>query len=234
MESRLDFATQKDFTHDGGVHVRYSSEPRVEINERMEPKNHPRVLVPKRANVIRMVTSWKRRYPTIPVLMRKRDVKGTFKLLHVAIRGLTHMGVKFSTYMVLYPSLYFGWKPSPASRKIIPALLFLFVSSFIPIRPRGMGPEGFVAYEYLDDAEFAEPWVDIRPRKSARIWEYASQSCLGAKALHWKKRQEEVDCATSMVLWGLNVSAKSDAISSHLDKCNRPRSSCRVHASAHG
>ena len=133
------------------------------------------------------------------------------------------MGPQFSTYAVLYLSLYFGWKPPPASRDIISTLLLQFVSSFMPIRPRDMGPEGFVDYEYVDDGAFAEPWRDIRPRTSAAIRDFGLKSCLGATALHWKKRQVEGDCSTSMVIWGLNVCTKSESISSPLDKWNRPR-----------
>ena len=67
MESRLAFVTQKDATKPGGRKVRYISDPRVAINERIEPKSHPRVRVPRHANVIRMVLYWKRRCPAIPV-----------------------------------------------------------------------------------------------------------------------------------------------------------------------
>ena len=55
MESRLALVTQKDVTKDEGVKVRYISDPRVEINERIDPKTHPRVRVPRHANVIRRV-----------------------------------------------------------------------------------------------------------------------------------------------------------------------------------
>ena len=108
MESRLAFVTQKDVTQKEGVKVRYISDPRVEINERIDPWNHPKVRVPKHANVIRRIMYWKRRYPTIPVLLSKRNVEGAFKLFPVSVRGLTHMGLQFSNFMVLYLSLYFG------------------------------------------------------------------------------------------------------------------------------
>ena len=158
MESRLAFATQKDVTKESGVKVRYISDPRVEIDERIGPTTHHRVRVPRHANLIIRVLYWKRRYPTLPVLLCKRDFKGAFKLLPIAIRGLTHMGIQFSEYMILYVSLYFGWEPSPASRGVISTLLLQFVASFVPSRPREVGPEGFVAYEYVGDGEFPEPW----------------------------------------------------------------------------
>ena len=145
MESRLAFATQKDVTKEAGVKVRYISDPRVEINERIEPKHHPRVRAPKHGNVARRILYWERRYPTIPALLCKRDVKGAFKLRPVSIVGLAHMGLQFANYMILYPSLYFGWKPSPASWGIISSLLLQFVASFSPKPTKGAtrhGPRG--------------------------------------------------------------------------------------------
>ena len=92
-------------------------------------------------------------------------------------------------------------EPSPASRGVISIVLLQFVASFVPIRPRDMGPEVSAAYEYVGDGALAEPWLDIRPWTSAKIWEYGVQSCLSIKALRSKKRQVEGDCATSLVLF---------------------------------
>ena len=213
MESRLAFVTQKDITKPEGQKVRYISDPRVEINERCEPKLHPRVRVPQHGHVIRRVLYRKRRYPAIPVLLCKRDVKGAFKLLPVSIVGLAHMGVRFAEYMIVYLSLFFGWKPSPASWGIISSLLLQFVASFIPRDKYAMGPEGFRAYEYVDDGAFAEPWLDTRPWTSVRIWEAGLQSCLGAKALHEDKKKAEGTCATRLTLWGLVVCTESETLS---------------------
>ena len=129
MESQLEFATQQDVTKKDGVKVRYISDPRIEINERIDPATHPRVRVPKHANVIRMILYWKRRYPTIPALLCKRDAKGAFKLMPVSIRGLTHMGVQFSNYLILYLPLFFVWKPPPniAARNIDFAVTICFL-----------------------------------------------------------------------------------------------------------
>ena len=157
MESSLAFVTQKDVTKETGVKVRYISDPWVEINERIEPKHHPRVRAPQHGNVIRMILYWKRRYPTIPILLCKRDVKGAFKLLPASIAGLAHMGLQFANYTILYLRLYFGRKPSPASWGIISSILLKFAASFTPKDPSCMGPEGFRAYEYVGDGAFDEP-----------------------------------------------------------------------------
>ena len=65
-----------------------------------------------------------------------------------------------------------------------------------------MGPEGFVAYEYVGDGAFAEPWLDVRPWTAVKIWEQGLQTCLAKKALHADKRRVEGDCSTNMILRG--------------------------------
>lgn len=131
VESRLAFSTREDGDRESGVEVRYISDTRIAIYERIDPKTHPRVRAPKRAKVIRRILYWKRRYPTIPAMLRKRDINGAFKLLPMSIRRLTHVGLQFSNYTILYISLYFRWKPPPATRGVISSLLLQFVS---PIR----------------------------------------------------------------------------------------------------
>ena len=96
------FFTQKDVTRNEGAKVRYISDHMVDINERIEPKHHPMVRVPKRGDVIRRILYWGGIYPDIPVLFRTGDLKGAFKFLPVSIVGLTHMGQQFSNYMILY------------------------------------------------------------------------------------------------------------------------------------
>ena len=76
-----------------------------------------------------------------------------------------------------------------------------------------MGPEGFRAYEYVDDGAFAEPWLDTRPWTSVRIWELGLQTCLGAKALHEEKKTVEGTCATRVNLWGLLLCTESETLS---------------------
>ena len=209
MESRLAFVTQKDATRPGGHKVRYISDPMVAINERIEPKHRPRVGVPQHAHVIRRILYWKRRYPTIPVSLCKRDVKGALKLPPASIVGLARAGVRFARFAIVYPSLFFGWKPLPASRGVISSMLLRLVASFAPKHPSSMGPEGFRAYEYLYDGAFAEPWLDARPWTSACIRELGLQTCLGKKALREKKKAAEGTCAARINLRGLMLCTES-------------------------
>ena len=221
MEFRLAFVNQKDVEKESGVKVIYISDPRNEINERINPKNHPWARVPRHANVPRWILYWGRSYPTIPILLRKMDVKGAFELIPVAIRGLTHMGFRFANFAVLYLSLYFGWMPSPASWGVISTTLLQFVSPFSPDKAHTMGPEGLAAYEYVDDGAFAEPCSGLSPWLALSVWEFGIAQCLGATASHLGKKSAEGAFATKIALWGLDLCADSYIVSLPPDKIRR-------------
>ena len=131
----------------------------------------------------------------------------------ISIRGLTHMGLQFSEYIILYPLIVFRMETvsrfAGSNFHVTLTVRFLLV----PCTPMDMGTEGFSAYEYVGDGAFAEHWLDIRPWTSVRIWEHGLQSCLGEKSIHSEKRRVEGDCSTSMVLWGLNLCTVSETIS---------------------
>ena len=188
MESKLAFFTQKDITKPDGLKVRYISDPRIEINEMIEPTRHPMVRAPIHANVIRTILYWETLYPTTPELLRKRDSEGSLKLLPVSVVCLAHMSLQFPNYVILYLSLFIGWEPSHASWGAIPSLLLQPISPFTPRRPRIMWPERFAEYEYFDDGAFVGHWLNLRPWASVQIWEFGLQTALGIAALHFEKR----------------------------------------------
>lgn len=115
MEYRLDFATQPDAANPDQQKVRYISDPRVEINHRIDADRHPRCIAPRQQNVARRAIYWKRRYNGVEAVLRKRDVKGASRLVPVSMSELPHMGCRFAHYIVTYLSLFFGWKDSPSN-----------------------------------------------------------------------------------------------------------------------
>lgn len=76
MESRLAFVTQTDATNPDQQKARYISDPRVEINHRIDTDRHPRCIVPRQQNVARRILYWQRGYPGVEMLLCKRDVEG--------------------------------------------------------------------------------------------------------------------------------------------------------------
>ena len=115
MESKLTFVTQDDVANHGCTKTRYISDPRVAANERVFGENRPACIVPRHQHVARRLMLCKRRYPGIPVLLSKRDVKSAFKLVPIAVCGLPYMGCRFGNFICIYLALFFGWRPSPAN-----------------------------------------------------------------------------------------------------------------------
>ena len=205
------YVTQIDATNPSQNKVRYISDPRVGINERIDADRHPRCLVPRQQNVAGRILYWERRNPGIDVLLCKRDVKGAFKLLAAAIRGLPHMGFQFHKYIITYLSPYFGWKPSPYNWRAITVLLLQCVAPFCPSGPHLYGPESFAPYHYVGDGDFLEPWLALRPWASVMVWELALTGFSGLPAVYSKKNLVEGACSTKMTLRGIDVDATAVA-----------------------
>ena len=74
MESKLAYVTQRDVTNPDQVKTRYISDPRSEANERIDNDRNPPCVIPRHQNVARRILYWKRRNPSIPILICKRDV----------------------------------------------------------------------------------------------------------------------------------------------------------------
>ena len=105
MDTRLSFVEKKD-------KIRYICDPRLEANERTDSKRHPLLAVPTIPSLRMRILYWKRRYPDIPILLAKRDVKSAFKLIPLSISIISHAGFRVAIYILVYISLYFGWKGS--------------------------------------------------------------------------------------------------------------------------
>ena len=115
------------------------------------------------------------------------------------------MGARFANFVVLYAALYFGWDPPPASWGVISSTMLQFSSSFSPGKGDTMGPEGLVAYEYVDDGAFAEPWLGLRPWLSVSLWEYGLMKRLCQKSLRLGKKAVDGSFAAKIALWGLDI-----------------------------
>lgn len=163
MESRLAFVAQVDATNPNQQKARYISDHMVKINPRIDTGRRPRCIAPRQKNIARRVPYWKRRYPGVEVLLCKRDVKGAFKLMLVAISGISHMGCRFANCIVAYLSLFLGWKAPPDNWGVVATAMLQFVSSFRPGDDHLCGPEAFNPFQYVDDGAFAEPYMARRP-----------------------------------------------------------------------
>ena len=213
MESKLTFVTQPDITNPGVLKTRYISDPRVAVNERVFGENRPTCVVPRHQHVARRLLMCKRRYPGIPVLVSKRDVKSAFKLVPISVCGLAHMGCRFANFIGIYLSLFFGWRPSPANWGVVATLVMQFIAAHRPAAPTRDGPEALVAFQYVDDGAFIESWVGLRPWLASSLWELALCRGLGPAAVNMDKRNVEGNAETSTMLWGINVCTVAETFS---------------------
>ena len=223
MESKLAYVLQKDATNPDTFKTRYISDPRNEVNDRLANERHPQRIIPRHQNVARRALYWKRRYPTIPILISKRDVKGAFKLVPVSVRGLAYMGCRFAHFVGMYLAMFFGWRCSPANWGVLSSLLMQYVAAFRPPNQFVEGPESFIAFQYVDDGAFVEPWAGLRPWQSVSLWENALITCLRYKALHRKKRDAEGNSSTTLPLWGIVVSTEDETFTLPPEKIDRAR-----------
>lgn len=76
-----------------------------------------------------------------------------------------------------------------------------------------VGPDGLVAYEYVDEAAFDEPCLGLRPWLSVSVWEFGLTQRLGIMSLRQEKKRPKGACANKITLCGLDLRNASDAIS---------------------
>ena len=134
--------------------------------------------------------------------MSKRDVQSAFKLIPIAVFGLPYMGRRFRNFICIYLALFFGRRPSPANWGVVATLLMQHIASHRPTNEKRDGPEGLVAFQYVDDGAFIDSWVGYRPWMAPAIWESSLASSLGTRAVNKEKRRAEWNADTALLLWG--------------------------------
>lgn len=187
MGSKLAFVALREVANPDNIYRRYISDTRSEANDRIDNDRLPQCVVPRHQNVVRRALYWKRTYPTIPVLICKRDAKGAFKFTLVSIRDMAYMWRMFSVYISMYLSLLFGWRPSPANWGVISAHLIQYVAAYSPRDEFIDGAGSFSAYRYVGRGALSEPRIGFRPWKAAPLWEHARTSFIGANVIRSKK-----------------------------------------------
>ena len=106
---------------------------------------------------------------------------------------------------------------------MISTLRTQYVAAFRPSDEYLEGPESFVAFRYVDDGAFIEPWVGVRPWQSVALWGDALATSLGRKAMHLKKREVGGNSDTVLPLRGIVVSTEDETFAIPPEKVNRAR-----------
>ena len=136
------------------------------------------------------------------MLISKRDVRSAFKLAPVSICDLAYMGCRFANYIGIYLALFSGRRPSPANWSVIPTLIMQSVAAHRPTRSGWGGLEGFLAFHYVGDGAFVEPWVGLRTWQTPSMWEWVLSRGLGMEEAIAENRNDERLAETRTVLWG--------------------------------
>ena len=216
METKLTFVEQKD-------KIRYICDPRAEINERTSSRRHPLLTVPTIPSLLRRILYWKRRYPVSPILLGKRDVRSAFNLIPLSVSMFYHAGLRVANYILIYLSLYFGWKGSPGNWGVISTLTMQYIAAHKPKSGRTHGPESFEAFQFVDDGGFVEPALGLRPWLCSHLWERCVSLSLGHNAINVKKRDLEGTFGTRALMWGIIVDTRAETISLPEDKVLKAR-----------
>ena len=96
----------------------------------------------------------KRRYHRSPLLLAKRDLRAAFKLAPLSISMLSHAGLRFGRPVMMYLSLYLGWKGAPGKWGIISTLTLQYIEKHPPATPDDNGPVSFGAFQFGGDGGF--------------------------------------------------------------------------------
>ena len=133
------------------------------------------------------------------------------------------MGCVFSGYVVIYSSLFFGWKPSPGNWGAISTLLIQYVAAFTPDDIRPCGPGSLAAYQYVDDGAFVDPWLGLRPWIASAMWGRALYFCVGRNAVNLPKKLVGGNCETRLNLRGIEICTTTNTFALHTAKVDRVR-----------
>ena len=217
----MDAAYRKDADNPRVLKTQYTSDPRLEVNERMSKDRRPKCNFPRQANVARRVLHRKRRYPGVPMLISRRGEKWAFKLIPISTKDLLYMGCRFSRYVCLYISLFFGWQPSPANWGTVSTRLMQFIAARRPDNAHSERPEAYVANKYVDDGAFLDPWLSLRPWQPISLWGSAICRFLGPAAVDIEKRDLDGPSDTQINLRGITLCTASNTFTLLAEKISR-------------
>ena len=131
---------------------------------------------------------------------------------------LYHAGLRVADFIMVYISLYFGWKGAHGNRGVISSLLTQYVAAHKPSNAYTHGPESFEAYQFADDGGFDEPALGLRPWMCVKIWENGKQQSIGAKSPNREKKRVEGQYSTQALMWGIHVDTQSEVVALPPDK----------------
>ena len=205
MESKLAYVTQRDVTNPENANVRYISDPRNEVDDRLDNARQPQCVIPLQRNVARRMMYWKRRIPSIPILTCKRDVNGALNLITVWAKGIAYLGCMYAIFIAMYHAQFSGCRTTPANWGIVSIVRTQYVSAYCS------------RDDYIDGA-FLEPCRGLRHWQDVSVWGDSLMRRLWAKVLRCAKRDIEGNDAAKILLRGIVVCTDTETFAAPLGK----------------
>ena len=123
----------------------------------------------------------------------------------------------------MYWALFLGRGPSPANWGIIATFLARPIAPNVP-KNHSDDTGSYIAYRYVGDGAFVDPWLGLRPWKALALCGYAIPLCLGPSAVHIQKKEiEGNDNANITPLVIPESTENNNTFSPPPDKIDRPK-----------
>ena len=184
---------------------------------------HPPALQPSHSQVARRILWAKHRCPGLPVLMAKKDISGTFRLLWVDPADVALFAGDLpwqpakafpkeeyggrrpvnGDVTVVYLVSSFGFSGSPGEWCMWGRATEEYHRAHRPKERRRDMADGYDAKVLVDDCILVEPWVGLRPWVSAEVFEDGVTKMLGALAVNKEKDEVEGVYRTTQTVWGI-------------------------------
>ena len=123
------------------------------------------------------------------------------------------MGVCVCVLRMYVSHLMLRMAPFSCKWGIISTLLAQVIDPQASLDIYKAGPESYIAFRYVEDGTFYEPFLGRLPWKSLFLWGYAISKCLGPVDAHIQKREIEGNSDAEVEILGITVSAVNNTSS---------------------
>ena len=175
-------------------------------------EDHPPADQPRHRDLMREILWWQLRFPTVAILLSKKDIAAAFRLLVTNLQDCGVFGADFDgapwgitgLLITVYLVLTFGWTGAPGEWMIWAWIIKLLHASWGPADPRWDDLPAFHSQFLMDDQILVEPDVGTRSWQSVAVADMVTAEVLGPESRNLVKDQEEGVLETRKIVWGLS------------------------------
>ena len=184
-----------------------------------QSEDYPAVL-PTVDALAKKIVCLKRKFPTQPVLLTKRDIKSAFRLIRLhplmaKVMGTEMRGHHFECVddvVIFYGVLPFGWGSSPSKFVRFSDAITKLHQLSGPSDPTWNLPYAFRSSMFIDDGLFIEVMIGDRRRRSVEHWESVAKGLLSIDAINKEKEKEEGEWLEEQIFLGFSINTANMTI----------------------